>query len=694
MKNPLLVLSLLAVSIFSASAQNAHCGFDEHLEKMLSEDPAGLQTILELEDRARELTRQRVTGETERGGGPRIIPTVFHVIHQGGSENISYEQIEDQIRILNEDFRRLNADASETRAEFLPVAADANVEFRLAKLDPQGNCTDGVVRVWSPLTNNASDDNGVKGLSYWDRNKYFNVWVVASIDNEGGAGTILGYAQFPGFGAAATDGVVVRSDRTGSIGTAAPTGDRGRTLTHEAGHWFGLFHTFQGGCAGGLFGEGVDDTPPIAEATPSNCPLNANTCSNDNPDLPDMVENYMDYSNGACQNTYTLGQKSRMDAVLNGSRSQIHSANNLTATGVLLGNSPCAPVADFYLERTIVCAGQPVTFIDNSFNGTVATYDWNLTGATPNQSANAAPTVVYDSPGVYSVTLNVSNAEGSDSQTLTEYVTVIPATAEVNNWFSFEGFEETEEDYFILSDGLGSTWTETNTAFTDSKGIFLNNYNGNPAGSVDEFQLPSVNLTLMNNPDLYFRLAYKQRSADLADNLRVYVSDDCGDSWSMRFNKSGASLATVSGTQSSTFTPSSADQWELINVNLSSFADADHLLVKFRGTSDVGNNIYIDDIQISGPLGVEALQNDFSFSVSPNPMTEQAQVDLEVVNAGNYGITISDVTGKLVATIYSGALSFGNHRFDVNRQQIRSAGVYFIQVETGLGREVTKLVVQ
>lgn len=694
MKNPLLVLSLLAVSIFSASAQNAHCGFDEHLEKMLSEDPAGLQTILELEDRARELTRQRVTGETERGGGPRIIPTVFHVIHQGGSENISYEQIEDQIRILNEDFRRLNADASETRAEFLPVAADANVEFRLAKLDPQGNCTDGVVRVWSPLTNNASDDNGVKGLSYWDRNKYFNVWVVASIDNEGEAGTILGYAQFPGFGAAATDGVVVRSDRTGSIGTAAPTGDRGRTLTHEAGHWFGLFHTFQGGCAGGLFGEGVDDTPPIAEATPSNCPLNANTCSNDNPDLPDMVENYMDYSNGACQNTYTLGQKSRMDAVLNGSRSQIHSANNLTATGVLLGNSPCAPVADFYLERTIVCAGQPVTFIDNSFNGTVATYDWNLTGATPNQSANAAPTVVYDSPGVYSVTLNVSNAEGSDSQTLTEYVTVIPATAEVNNWFSFEGFEETEEDYFILSDGLGSTWTETNTAFTDSKGIFLNNYNGNPAGSVDEFQLPSVNLTLMNNPDLYFRLAYKQRSADLADNLRVYVSDDCGDSWSMRFNKSGASLATVSGTQSSTFTPSSADQWELINVNLSSFADADHLLVKFRGTSDVGNNIYIDDIQISGPLGVEALQNDFSFSVSPNPMTEQAQVDLEVVNAGNYGITISDVTGKLVATIYSGALSFGNHRFDVNRQQIRSAGVYFIQVETGLGREVTKLVVQ
>jgi PKD repeat protein len=695
MKNSLLVLSLFAVSVFSANAQNAHCGFDEHLDKMLAKDPSGLQTILELEDSAREITRQRVTGETERGGGPRIIPTVFHVIHQGGSENISYEQIEDQIRILNEDFRRLNADASETRAEFLPVVADANIEFRLAKLDPQGNCTDGVVRVWSPLTNNASDDNGVKGLSYWNRDKYFNVWVVSNIDNEEGTGgTILGYAQFPGFGNATTDGVVVRADFVGNIGTGASNGSRGRTLTHEAGHWFGLFHTFQGGCAGGFFGEGVDDTPPIAEATPSNCPLNANTCSNDNPDLPDMVENYMDYSNGACQNTYTLGQKDRMDAVLDGTRAQIHSANNLTATGVLLGNSPCAPVADFYLERTIVCAGQPVTFIDNSFNGTVTIYDWDLTGATPNQSANAEPTVVYEAPGIYSVTLNVSNAEGTDSQTLTEYVTVIPATAEVNNWFSFEGFEETEEDYLIISDGLGSTWAETNAAFTDSKAIFLNNYNGSPAGSTDEFQLPSVNLTLMNDPDLYFRLAYKQRSADQADNLRVYVSDDCGDSWSLRFNKSGASLATVSGTQSSTFTPSTADQWELINVNLSSFASADHLLVKFRGTSDAGNNIYIDDIQISGPLGVIDAQSDFVFGVSPNPMRDQAQINLEVVNAGSYNISIIDVTGKLISTVHSGTLSFGNHRFDVGKVLLPNAGIYFIQVDNGQGRKVRKVVVQ
>lgn len=694
MKNLLLSLSLFAVSFFGANAQQAHCGFDQHLEKMLANDPSGLQTILEVERTGRELHRQALAGEAERAGGPRIIPTVFHVIHQGGSENISKEQIEDQMRILNEDFRRLNADASNTRAEFLPVAADANVEFRLAKLDPQGNCTDGIVRKWSPLTFNASDENGVKSLSYWNSTKYFNVWVVATIDNEGEPGTILGYAQFPGFGNANTDGVVVRADYIGNVGTGANNNSRGRTLTHEAGHWLGLFHTFQGGCDGGFFGEGVDDTPPQAEATPSNCPLNANTCSNDNPDLPDMVENYMDYSNGACQNTYTLGQKARMDAVLSSSRSAIHATANLNATGVLLGASPCAPVADFYAARTIVCAGQPVTFTDNSFNGSVATYDWTLTGATPDQSGSAAPTVVYDSPGVFSVTLNVSNAQGNDSETQTDYITVIPASAAINNWFSFEGFEETEESYLVLSDALGSTWEKTNAAFTDNKGIFLNNYNGNPAGSVDEFQLPSVNLTLMNDPDLYFRVAYKQRSSDKADNLRVYVSKDCGDTWSMRFNKSGGSLATVSGTQSSTFTPTSSDQWELVNVNLSSFASEEHILVKFRGTSDEGNNIYIDDIQISGPLGVADSQSDFAFGVSPNPMTEQTQVNLEVVNAGNYNVSICDVTGKLISTIHAGTLSFGDHRFNVSAAQLPSTGIYFIQVDNGQGRQVQKLVVQ
>ncbi len=694
MKNLFLIIAATAVSFFAAQAQNAHCGFDEHLDKVLAEDPSAMQTISDLQKRAAEVKIQRVNGEVDRAGGPRIIPTVFHVIHQGGSENISNEQIEDQMRVLNEDFSRQNPDAVNTRAEFIDVAANPNVEFRLAKLDPQGNCTDGIVRVSSSKTFNASDDNGVKGVSYWNSAKYLNVWVVATIDNDGQAGLILGYAQFPGFGGAATDGVVVRADYIGSIGTGANNQSSGRTLTHEVGHWLGLFHTFQGGCAGGFFDDMCDDTPPLAVATPSNCPLTANTCSNDNPDLPDQVENYMDYARGSCQNMYTLDQKDRMDGVLSGTRSQIHSSNNLNDTGVLLGETPCAPYADFFVSNRVVCAGDNITFTDNSFNGEPSDYDWNLTGASPSTSTSANPTVSYNTPGVYSVTQNVSNGQGSDSFTRTDYITVIPSTAVTTGWIGFEGFEETTEDYLILGDESGNTWEETTAAaYTGNTSIVLNNHSGNPVDSEDEFQLPSVDLTQMNSPKVYFRLAYKERSGQ-SDRLRVLVSRNCGESWSLRYNKNGSNLATVSGTSNAAYTPAGADDWEQVDVNLSTFADDEHVLIKFQGESGGGNNIYLDDIQISGPLGVSDAHRGFAFTVSPNPMVNEAQVSLEVANTDNYQVTLMDVAGKQISVLQNGRLSAGKYIFNVGREFLTSAGIYLIQVDNGQGREVQKLVVQ
>lgn len=690
MKNLLIVIMISLVS-FGSQAQNVWCSFDRHVDKMISEDPSLIQDVYEHQARAQELTRHRLSGEAERAGGARIIPTVFHIVHQGGSENISMEQIEDQMRILNEDYRRLNADASNTRAEFIPVAADSEVEFRLAKLDPQGDCTDGVVRVWSNLTYNATD--AVKATSYWNSNKYFNVWVVATIDNDGEPGTVLGYAQFPGFGGATTDGVVVRADYIGSIGTAQSTGNVGRVLTHEAGHWLGLSHTFQGGCTGGFpFGEGVDDTSPTAEPN-FGCPITRNSCNNDNPDLLDQVENYMDYSNGSCQNMFSEGQKDVMDAVLGSSRSQIHSGGNLTSTGVLLGETPCQPYAHFYAEERLVCTGQPIQFTDGSFNGTVAVYDWQFSGATPSSSSDQNPTVSYDSPGTYSVTLNVQNAQGTDSHSETDYVHVISSTAEIPGWLSFEGFEETEEDYIILSDEAGNTWQETATAFTGNFGIRINNFSGNPLDSKDEFLLPSVDMTQMNDPKIHFRLSHKQRSGK-SDNLRIYASRNCGDSWTLRYNKSGAALATVNGTQGSPFTPSSNSDWEQVDVSMSGYANDEHVLVKFRNTSGEGNNIYIDDIQISGPLGISDNTVELDFSVSPNPTTDQAVLSLNVQNSGQFNISVMDVAGKLIATLHDGGLAVGQQSFNIGNEMLPNAGIYLVQVEYQGGRSVKKLVVQ
>ena len=129
-------------------------------------------------------------------------------------------------------------------------------------------------------------------------------------------------------------------------------------------------------------------------------------------------------------------------------------------------------------------------------------------------------------------------------------------------------------------------------------------------------------------------------------------------------------------------------------MNLSTFADDEHVLIKFQGESGGGNNIYLDDIQVSGPLGVSDANRGFAFTISPNPMVNEAQVSLEVANTDNYQVTLMDVAGKQISVLQNGRLSAGKYIFNVGREFLTSAGIYLIQVDNGQGREVQKLVVQ
>jgi PKD repeat protein len=679
----LLTLALAAISSASFAQSNHWCGTDRHMEAAIEKDPS---LILKYDELLR--FTEEVKAQGERGGGPRIIPVVFHVIHMGGPENISKAQIEDQIRILNEDFSRTNPDTVNTREIFKPIAANPNVEFRLAKLDPQGNCTEGINRVYSALTNNA--DDAVKALSYWNSTRYMNVWVVNSIDNDGEPGLILGYAQFPGFGGAATDGLVVRADRIGSIGFAV-SGDRGRTLTHEVGHWLGLAHTFQGGCTGGFFGEGIDDTPPVAENN-FVCGFNLNSCTNDNPDLPDQVENYMDYAPGSCMNMFTLGQKARMDGVLAGTRANIHTPGNLALTGVDdLDPAVCAPIAEFFTEQTFVCTGETVTYQDDSYNGQVASRSWAFPGGTPATSTAANPQVTYSEPGLYSATLTVTNAQGQNSVTRTEYVRVISSTAEVTSYYLEEDFESEEDGYITLTD-FGNRWERADVGFTGSKSIYINNFTGNPVGALDEFILPSVDMRNIGNPKLYFKVAYRTRSG-LSDQLRVFVSTNCGQTWSMRYNKSGNSLASVAGNLGSPFTPSGPSEWKEEDISLSNYVTAEQLLVKFQSRSDAGNNIYVDDIRISGPLAVEDAGMSLELSLSPNPASEISWLRLTTQMQERMDVTVCDITGREVMRLYAGVLPQGVHAFPIDVATLGAGGIYTVNVQTQTAREVLKLVV-
>lgn len=260
-------LSILFVLLFTglgtfAQKNGEWCGTDQKFNEMLKSNPELLeqwnQQLEQIRQKQEEFLYQ-FEYNPQKESVVKIIPVVVHIIHDNWSGDISDAQVEDGIAVLNEDFRRLNSDTGQTRSVFKPYAADSEFEFRLAKIDPNGNCTKGIVRVNSPLTNNANDN--VKSLSYWPSNKYFNVWLVKSIENNSGQGTILGYAQFPGFGSWNTYGVVVRNDQWGRIGSSFSDG---RTATHEVGHCLGLFHTFQGGCGSNCSNSGdqVCDTPP------------------------------------------------------------------------------------------------------------------------------------------------------------------------------------------------------------------------------------------------------------------------------------------------------------------------------------------------------------------------------------------------------------------------------------------------
>ncbi|MCH8163945.1 MAG: zinc metalloprotease, partial [Proteobacteria bacterium] len=328
--------------------------------------------------------------------GPAVItvPVVFHVVWKTSSQNISDAQIFSQIDVLNEDFRRLNADASNTPSWFTSVAADCEIEFCLAQRDPTGNSTTGITRTQTTVTSFSTNDNikqtSQGGKDAWPRDDYLNIWVGNL------SGGLLGYATFPG-AAAWRDGVVIDYQTFGTIGTASWPYDEGRTGTHEVGHWFGLYHTFQGGCAGtssstcSTNGDRVCDTPPTSSSN-TGCPsINQNTCTETPTDQKDMHMNYMDYTNDACMNLFSLGQKSRMQAVLSGTRSSLQSSQG------------CVPVNLQNLDAGVSAIITPNgTLCQSSITPEVTLKNFGLTtltSATINYQVDAGPVNTYSWTG-------------------------------------------------------------------------------------------------------------------------------------------------------------------------------------------------------------------------------------------------------------------------------------------------------
>ncbi len=323
------VIALSFFCLAHASVNAQHCGAEAYIDFLETQHP-GIRAHI-------EKSYLEATNQSKKASLYKlppidtvfVIPVVFHVVYRLTSQNIDDELIHDQMKVLNDAYSRTNADTTDTRYIFKSVAGSARIRFELATVDPAGNSTSGITRKQTTLatfntTGNPSQNDLVKlnstgGIDAWDTKNYLNIWV-CNLNRSNGARALFGYA-YPPVGADfwssqyyrddPYQGVVlhyeiVGTDNPSNLSNSLYTNEK--TAVHEVGHFLGLRHTWgdpQFGQNGCLIDDYIDDTPPSIRAN-SGCNHATNTCTADN--LPDQVENYMDYSGASCTNMFTRQQ--------------------------------------------------------------------------------------------------------------------------------------------------------------------------------------------------------------------------------------------------------------------------------------------------------------------------------------------------------------------------------------------------
>ncbi len=680
------------------SAQHQHdwCHSDEFHQLRLQNDPGFAQSWSETEEILS--AAPSLPPRSQEESTLKIIPVVVHVIYATESDNISVAQIRDGIRVLNEDFRRLNADTGNTRAIFKDIAADIEIEFQLAGLDPQGNCTDGITRTQS--NRSLTGNNDVKNLINWDNSKYYNIWLTRNVSGTvrgQPGGIVLGYSSFPRAGGQSfsNDGTVMRHDEFGTIGTAVSDG---RTLTHETGHYLALYHPFEdnaGGNVGGCFrGDQVADTPPV-DVRNFGCNFGTNSCNNDNPDLPDQIENYMDYAD--CVNMFTAGQKSRMVAVVNDARLRrnLTTPGNHSATGIT--NPPlCAPVAKLAAERRVICTNEDVQLFDFSEEGLPSSWQWTLTGSSSPSATQQNPIVQYASPGLYDVTLQVSNSSGSDQITLSDYLYVKAKDQPFFDRLWVESFEQSGLPFTVSpidQGGDGSTFALfTNAGSHQNQSVVLNN-NPDLPGEVDELISPAILTKGGQNLNLFFDFAFAARQNDNDDLLEVWASRDCGENWIRRRFYNAGRLQTAP-LHSGNFVPT-ASEWQTETINFDAYVQDDPILIKFRFVNGGGNSLYLDNIRFGeGPdvsLAEDPADSRARLEVFPQPSAGPINVQAYHWPGTRVSLRIRDLNGRILVD-QTFALSQGELQEKLNLDL--ASGIYTLEMDNPQARRVARIVVR
>lgn len=689
-KGRLLAVLALAIS-WAAPAQDEVEGYFCHTyemqDKLFEEQPHLKAEAEALQAEFNAMVKGLPDGEFERKDGePYIIPVVFHVIHYNGPENISDEQIMNAVEEMTLDFNAENTDLPLVHPAFADIVGDVGVEFRLAQRDPQGNCTNGIVRTVSSTTF-AGGENLKEVSPIWDRSSYLNIWVCKSI-----ASGAAGYTYYPsslnGSFGETNDGIVVRHDYVGGIGTSGP--GRRHVLTHEVGHWINLPHVWGSSNEPGLpenceMDDGVEDTPNTIGWT--TCNIYGESCGS-----LDNVENFMEYA--YCSKMFTEGQKTRMLAALNtniAKRNSLWQEENLIATGVLGESLLCE--AAFTANRRTVCVGQSVSFSDDSYSG-VVNRNWIFDGGSPAGAVGQNPVITYNTPGEYAVALLVSDGQGNTQSSVKQAYIRVLDTAMTSLPYS-EGFETVAPGMspegipwfeFGLEDAPSTdTWKVTDVA----------SFSGEHSIRIVETDMSGLPRTLSSEtfdfsefevlPSVTFKYAAAAIIDDASASLTVWISKDCGETWNLRNEISGNALFT-GGVYWDEYVPAE-DDWKHAFVPLMSqnFLSSGFQL-KFVFTSGNANAVYIDDILIEPtPVTDVSDWNDAKagLRVYPNPTGGAVRVELPE--------RVKDI-GDVQVLDYTGRPANGFHNLGSDRQMLLldlsglAPGMYFVRVGDLVGR--------
>lgn len=403
------------------------CATDALHQRALQQ-AADFQKHQQLEQEAYDFySRHIVTG---RGSQALTVPVVVHVIHDNGPENISDAAVQQAVQWLNEAFA--NAGYFDQGS-----GADAGIQFCLAQRTPDGQPTNGITRDQSTLTVFIAEtqEGAMKNINRWKPKDYINIWVVRDICSTTYGCGIVAYAYYPSFHGSNIDGIVIEANFLNSASNVS-------VLAHEMGHYFGLYHTFEGGCTNNdclLDGDRVCDTPPDQSTAAVPCDQAVNTCSTDaqsgfSTDQPDMLQNHMDYGHIDCKHDFTPGQADRMNYFLNGTRKSL-----LDSKGCL-PPCPLPTLAAFTPGDTTINAGQTLFFDNTSQNAVI--FSWTLNGVPFGGQQNAS--YLFDSAGVFTVKLvaqplNGQLCEADSVQAIVQVVCPVTAGFTLSNLTPEEG---------------------------------------------------------------------------------------------------------------------------------------------------------------------------------------------------------------------------------------------------------------